>query len=125
MYLTVPFILAQAPAYFQEHMNKLLKDLPVTITYLDDIIVYSNTTKDHLKQVFYKLQNEKLFMKLRKCHIFTKEIQYLDQILSAIGIKLLSKKLIASHGQQRMQNRYRLSLVLWATTENLLKILLI
>ena len=38
----------QAPAYFQELMNKVLKDLPFTIAYLDDIIIYSKTTEEHL-----------------------------------------------------------------------------
>ena len=38
-YLKVPFRLAQAPAYFHELMNKVLKDLPFTIAYLDDIII--------------------------------------------------------------------------------------
>ena len=35
-YLKVPFGLAQAPAYFQELMNKVLKDLPFAIAYLDE-----------------------------------------------------------------------------------------
>ena len=38
-YLKVPCGLAQAPVYFQELMNKVLKDLPFTIAYLDDIII--------------------------------------------------------------------------------------
>ena len=57
-YLKVPFGFAQAPAYFQELRNKLLRDLPFPTAYLDDIIVYSKTTEeqfDHLQQVFHKL----------------------------------------------------------------------
>ena len=38
-YLKVSFGLAQAPAYVQELMNKVLKDLPFIIAYLDDIII--------------------------------------------------------------------------------------
>ena len=38
-YLKFPFGLAQAPAYFQELMNKALKDLPITIACLDNIII--------------------------------------------------------------------------------------
>ena len=44
-YLKVPFGLAQAPAYFQELMSKILKDLPFTIAYLDDIIINSKTAE--------------------------------------------------------------------------------
>ena len=59
-YLKVPLGLAQAPTYFQELMNKVLKDLPFAIAYSDDIIIYSKTAKehlDHLQQVFHKLHN--------------------------------------------------------------------
>ena len=62
-YLKVPFGLAQAPAYFQELMNKVLKDLPFAIAYLDDIIIYSKTAVEHLphlQQVFNKLHDAKL-----------------------------------------------------------------
>ena len=57
-YIKVPFSLAQAPAYFQELMTGILKKFDFTITYLDDIIIFSRTAEEHLshiKQVFEKL----------------------------------------------------------------------
>ena len=42
-YVKVPFGLAQAPAYFQELMTGVLKDLPFAMAYLDNIIIYSST----------------------------------------------------------------------------------
>ena len=82
-YLKVPFRLTQTLAYFQELMNKVLKDLPFAI--LDDIIIYSKTAKEHLDplQVFYKLWNAELIMKLSKCHFFAKEIQHFGYVLSS------------------------------------------
>ena len=77
-YVKVPFRLAQAPAYFQELMTGVLKDLPFAMAYLDDIIIYSSTPEEHLqhiKTVFEKLHHAKLSMKLSKCHFFAKEIQ--------------------------------------------------
>ena len=68
--------MAQAPAYFQELMNKVLKDLPLATAYLDDIIIYSKTAEehlDHLQQVFHKLCDAELTMKLSKCHFLAKE----------------------------------------------------
>ena len=62
-YLKVPFGLAQAPEYFQELMNKVLKDLPFAIAHLDDIIIYTKTAEehlDHLQQVFHKLCDAEL-----------------------------------------------------------------
>ena len=76
-------------------MNKVLKDLPFVIAYLDDIIIYSKTAEDnlaHLQLVFHKLWNAKLSMKLNKCHFSTEEFQYLGHILRATGMKPLPPK---------------------------------
>ena len=94
-YVKVPFGLAQAPAYFQELMTGVLKDLPFAMAYLDDIIIYSSTPEEHLqhiKTVFEKLCHAKLSMKVRKCHFFTKEIIYLGHILGMEGIKPVPAK---------------------------------
>ena len=94
-YIKVPFGLMQAPAYFQELMTGALKDFSFAITYLNDIIIFSITAEEHLnhiKQVFKKLQNTHLSMKLSKWHFLTKEIQYLRHILSTTGITPLPLK---------------------------------
>ena len=76
-------------------MTGILKDFNFAIAYLDDIIIFSKTTEehlDHIKQFSEKLRSAHLSMKLSKCHFFTKEIQYLGHTLSPKGIKpLLSK----------------------------------
>ena len=92
-YLKVPFGLAQAPVYFQELMDKVLKDFPFAVAYQDDIIIYSKTAEEylnHLQQVY--LHDVNLSMKLSKDHFFAKEIQYLGHVLSAHGIKPLPSK---------------------------------
>ena len=79
-YIKVPFGLAQAPACFQELMTGVLQDFCFAIAYLNDIIIFSRRAEEHLyhiRQVFEKLQKTCLSMKLRKCHFFAKEIQYL------------------------------------------------
>ena len=94
-YIKVPFRLAQVPAYFQELMTGVLKDLPFAMAYLDDIIIYSSTPEEHLEHirtVFEKLHHAKLSMKLTKCHFFAKEIQYLGHILGTEGIKPVPAK---------------------------------
>ena len=47
----VPFGLAQAPAYFQLLMNKVLKGLKFAIMYLDDIIIFSQDEVQHLEHL--------------------------------------------------------------------------
>ena len=96
--LKVPFGLAQALAYFQELMNEVLKDLPFTIAYLDDMIIYSKTAEehlDHLQQVFPKLCNAELTKKWNRCHFLAKEIQYLGHVLCSTDIKPLPFKTAA------------------------------
>ena len=94
-YVKVPFRLAQAPAYFQELMTGVLKDLPFAMAYLDDIIIYSSTPEEHLQHirtVFEKLHHAKLSMKLSKGHFFAKEIQHLGHILGMQGIRPVPAK---------------------------------
>ena len=94
-HVKVPFGLAQAPAYFQELMTGVLKDLPFAMAYLDDIIMYNSTPEEHLqhiKTVFEKLCHAKLSMKLSKCHFFAKEIQYRGHILGTEGIRPVPAK---------------------------------
>ena len=101
-YEKVPFRLAQTPAYFQELMTGILRDFPFTIAYLDDIIIFSKTPQEHLSHicmVFKKLKSAILSMKKSKCSFFSKEIQYLGHILSAMGIPLLPSK---THAIQNM-----------------------
>ena len=50
-FLMVPFGLAQTPAYFQLLMNKVLKGLKFTMTYLDDIIIFSQDELQHLEHL--------------------------------------------------------------------------
>ena len=50
-YVKVPFGLAQAPAYFQELMTGILKDFNFAIAYLDDIIIFSKTSQEHLSHI--------------------------------------------------------------------------
>ena len=94
-YVKVPFVLAQAPAYFQELMTDILKDFNFAIAYLDAITIFGKTPEEHLthiRKVFEKLCSANLSMKLSKCHFFSKEIQYLGHILSTKGIHPLPSK---------------------------------
>ena len=91
----VPFGLAQAPAYFQKLINDVLKGCNFAMGYLDDIIIYSRSEKEHLEhleEIFTRLKTAGLKLKLEKCCFFKKHIQYLGQLISADGIQPLPEK---------------------------------
>ena len=95
-FLMVPFGLAQAPAYFQLLMNKVLKGLKFTMTYLDDIVIFSQDELQHLEHleiVFSHLPEAGLKMKCSKCDFFKSEIHYLGHLISPEGISPLPNKL--------------------------------
>ena len=92
----VPFRLAQAPAYFQKLINDILKGCNFAMGYLDDIIIYSRSEKEHLEhleEIFTRLKTAGLKLKLEKCCFFKKHIQYLGHLISADGIQPLPEKL--------------------------------
>ena len=95
-FLMVPFGLAQAPAYFQLLMNKVLHGLDFVMTYLDDIMIFSENELqhlEHLETVFSRLREAALKMKQLKCDFFKKEIHYLGHLISTQGTSPLPNKL--------------------------------
>ena len=94
-FLMVPFGLAQAPAYFQLLMNKVLHGLEFAMMYLEDIIFSKNEFQhlEHLETVFSHLREAGLKMKQSKCDVFKKEIHYLGHLISPEGISPLPNKL--------------------------------
>ena len=92
----VPFGLAQTPAYFQLLMNQVLGGLNFMMTYLDDIIIFSNSEEEHLlhlEEVFHWLRKAGLKMKRSKCDFFKSQIHYLGHLISEDGISPLLDKL--------------------------------
>ena len=95
-FLQVPFGLAQAPAFFQHLMNKVLDNCPFTMTYLDNIMIFSDTEEEHLahiEEIFKRLEAADLKMKRSKCNFFKKHIHYLGHLISADEIRPLKDKL--------------------------------
>ena len=71
----VPFRLTQAPAYFQKLINDVLKGCNFAMGYLDDIIIYSRSEKEHLEhleEIFTRLKAAGLKLKLEKFCFFKK-----------------------------------------------------
>ena len=85
-FTVVPFGLTNAPGFFMSNMNQMLSDFidVFVLVYLDDILVYSETWKDHLthiENVLKRLRENRFYAKKKKCVFGVKEIEYLGFIL--------------------------------------------
>ena len=88
----MPFGLTNAPATFQRLMQSFPGELHLDwcIIYLDDIIVFSWTYKEHLhrlKAVFNKLKAAGLKLKPSKFDLFKQQINYLGHVVSKEGFE--------------------------------------
>lgn len=94
-YNRMPFGLTNAPATFSRLMQRCLNELifQILLVYLDDIIVYSGTFKEHLDRldrVFVRLKEHGLKLKPTKCCFLRERVTYVGHQLSADGVYLLS-----------------------------------
>ena len=76
--------------------GKVLVGLPFTFGYLDDVLIYSPNVKTHLKhlrQVFQRMREADLRLKMEKCNFLKAHLQYLGHIISGKGIEPVPEKL--------------------------------
>ena len=73
-------------------MQNCLGELNLTyaLVYLDDVIMYSKTEEDHLRQLqamFERFQEHRLKLKPSKCSFLRKQITFLGHEISADSMK--------------------------------------
>ncbi len=99
-YTVMPFELKNAPATFQRLINDTLREYldDFAITYLNDILIYSDDLKmhrSHVHQVLKKLNKRALYVKKSKSRFKTKKIKFLDYVIWSEQIKKNSEKMNA------------------------------
>lgn len=85
-FLMMPFELTGVFAMFQWSMNDILREhLNIFVTaYLDNILIYSKICAEHqkhVKKVLKLLQNNELYMKIKKCKFSVSETKFLKLII--------------------------------------------
>ncbi|KAK3519646.1 hypothetical protein QTP86_015266 [Hemibagrus guttatus] len=92
-YCVMPFGLTNAPAVFQALINGVFQDLlgKGVIAYIDDILVYSTTMEEHVRQVrevLTRLQRHHLYVKLEKCEFHRSTVTFLGYEISRQGVEM-------------------------------------
>src|SRR5215212_3810604 len=92
-FLIMPFRLTNVLATFQAVMQDILRPYldGFVLVYIDDILIFSKTKKDHFKHihlVLNKLRENQLYAKPSKCNFLTDSIEYLGHIVTSEGIKV-------------------------------------
>jgi hypothetical protein len=99
-YRVMPFGLCNGPATFQHYMNDVLWEglNDYCTVYVDDILVYSSSTAEHVRHVrsvLEKLRAAGLQADIKKCEFSVKETRFLGLIVGVDGIKVDPEKVKA------------------------------
>nr|GEV38714.1 putative reverse transcriptase domain-containing protein [Tanacetum cinerariifolium] len=97
-FTVMPFGLTTAPAVFMDLMNRVCRHYldKFVIVFIDDILVYYKTTKEHkehLGLILELIKREKLYAKFSKCEFWLQEVQFLGHIINGIGIHVDHSKI--------------------------------
>jgi hypothetical protein len=91
------FGLTNAPAIFQFVMNDMLRPYvgKFVVVYLDDILIFSKTAKEHcshLRQVLQTLRENQFYANPKKCDFMKEEISFLGYRVSASSVSNWTQK---------------------------------
>jgi hypothetical protein len=92
-FTVMSFGLTNAPAYYMYMMNKVLMEYldKFFMVFIDDILVYFRSEEEHeghLRLVLQRLQDHKLYAKLRKCEFWLKQVAFLGHVISKGGTSM-------------------------------------
>eukprot|EP00096_Caligus_rogercresseyi_P007710 TRINITY_DN256_c2_g1_i4.p1 TRINITY_DN256_c2_g1~~TRINITY_DN256_c2_g1_i4.p1 ORF type:complete len:962 (+),score=47.55 TRINITY_DN256_c2_g1_i4:417-2888(+) len=92
-----------APSSFSALMDTIFCGIPRVITYIDDILCFSQTHEQHiqdLNRIFTLLARENLKLNPHKCLFGSHEVEYLGFNISGKGISITQSKIDALSHQQ-------------------------
>ena len=86
----LPFGLVVAGAVFTRMMRKIFGEMNNVVTYIDDLLCYTETWEEHLivlKNVFAKLQEANLAAKPKKCYFGYQNLEFLGYFVGKGQLK--------------------------------------
>ena len=93
---TLPQGCKASPPAFCHMMASIFGDLPFVLVYLDDVLIVSRTAEEHeehLKIVFDRFRDNKLFAAKKKVMLFQRKVDYLGYLLSPEGVATNPQKI--------------------------------
>ncbi len=107
-YLVMPCGLANSPSLFQSFMNDVFRDMldRWVIVYIDDILIYSNTLKEHIRHVrsvLKRLMQYQLYAKYEKFEFHQTSTSFLSYVISQEGVAMDERKVKAVLGWPQPQ----------------------
>ncbi len=99
-FLVMPFTLINASVTFCTFMNDIFRKWfdDFVVIYIDDILVYNNSMEEHvehLRKVFQRLRENKLYAKFEKCKFGVTEMNFLGHRITQEGLKMDDHKVKA------------------------------
>src|ERR1700761_6802914 len=95
------FRMTNSPATFQALMNLVFTDLIAqgkVAVYMDDILIYNETLKEHhqvVQEVLKWLEHYNLYLKPEKCEFKKQSIEYLGMIIQPVEVQMDPGKVAA------------------------------
>jgi len=92
-------------------MNDIFRTLiaeEIVVVYLDDILIFTETEKEHERAVWRVLEvlaEYKLFLHPQKCEFYQKQIEYLRLVISENKVKMDPVKVARVHNWPTPENR--------------------
>ena len=97
-YLRLPMGICSAPEVFHKNVYQHLGNLKGVAVYLDDIIVWGKTEKEHdeiLHSALERLAHIGLHLNVKKCMFKQRQINYLGELITENGVYPDSEKVKA------------------------------
>ena len=88
-FLRMGFGLRNAASTFQRFIDSIFRDFPFVVTYIDDILVFSDSEEkhdDHLRAVLTRLDSHGLRINPAKCELRRTSVEFLGYSVQSSGI---------------------------------------
>ncbi|UYV82717.1 K02A2.6-like, partial [Cordylochernes scorpioides] len=118
-YTRMLYGLSSAPEIFQRIIHQLYLGVPNVVTYMDDVLIYSDSETEHLKileQVLKIARENGLKFDKTKTQLMQPSVRYLGHIVSTEGIRPLESKVKSILDMLRPQDKKALQRFLGMVT---------